>query len=113
MKSHALIGYNILKDKPSLALAAEIARGHHERWDGSGYPSHLKETEIPLAARITAVADVYDALRSRRPYKAPWDHPQTAEHIREQGGIHFDPSVVEAFFQVQEGFQEIFRKHAS
>ena len=113
MKSHALIGYNILKDKPSLALAAEIARGHHERWDGSGYPSHLKETEIPLAARITAVVDVYDALRSRRPYKAPWDHPRTAEHIREQGGIHFDPSVVEAFFQVQEGFQEIFRKHAS
>ena len=113
MKSHALMGYNILKDKPSLALAAEIARGHHERWDGGGYPSHLKGSEIPLSARITAVTDVYDALRSRRPYKAPWDHEAVTGHIRDQSGKHFDPEVVRAFLEVHREFEEIFRIHVS
>ena len=74
MKQHTSIGHEILKDSPSkfLALGAEIALGHHEKFDGTGYPSGLKGKEIPLEARIVAVADVFDALTSERPYKKAW-----------------------------------------
>ncbi|EHM09282.1 PAS domain S-box [Thermanaerovibrio velox DSM 12556] len=108
MKTHTVMGYNILKDKRSLSVAAEIALYHHERWDGSGYPYGLKETEIPLSARITAVADVYDALRSRRPYKEPMDHQRVVDYITANSGVHFDPSVVQAFMDVHLEMDQVF-----
>ncbi len=100
MKTHATIGYEILKDRLTLEMAAEIAYAHHERWDGGGYPRGLAGEDIPLCARILAVADVYDALRSRRPYKDPWPHDKTVELIREGGGSQFDARVAKAFLAV-------------
>lgn len=90
-----------------LALAENIAHYHHEKWDGTGYPSKLKGEAIPLSARIVALADVYDALRSQRPYKDPWPHEKTVELIRGESGKHFDPVIVEAFLCNQERFQQI------
>lgn len=99
MKQHANIGYEILKDSPSkfLALGAEIALGHHEKFDGSGYPSGLKGEEIPIEARIVAVADVFDALTSERPYKKAWSNDDAINFISEQSGKHFCPQCVRAF----------------
>ncbi|MCX7829177.1 MAG: PAS domain S-box protein [Thermanaerothrix sp.] len=111
MKTHTVMGYNISKDKKSLAMAAEIALYHHERWDGTGYPYGLKETEIPLSARITAVADVYDALRSRRPYKGPMEHRRVVDYITANSGVHFDPLVVRAFLDVHLEMDEVFRRN--
>ncbi|WP_295823654.1 HD domain-containing phosphohydrolase, partial [uncultured Deinococcus sp.] len=75
----------------------EVIRSHHERWDGSGYPDGLRGTAIPLAARIFAVCDVYDALTHVRPYKDAWTHDAAVAEIRAKSGTHFDPAVVEAF----------------
>ncbi len=99
IKAHPAIGYEILKDSPSkyLQLGAVIAYGHHEKFDGSGYPMRLSGEEIPLAARIVAVADVYDALTSVRPYKEAWTSFQAVHYINRQKGAHFCPSCVEAF----------------
>ena len=99
MKQHTSIGHEILKDSPSkfLALGAEIALGHHEKFDGTGYPSGLKGKEIPLEARIVAVADVFDALTSERPYKKAWTNQAAIDYITEQSGKHFDPECVTAF----------------
>jgi response regulator RpfG family c-di-GMP phosphodiesterase len=80
--------------------ALEIPYFHHERWDGSGYPQGLKGEQIPLAARIFAVADVWDALTSNRPYRPAWTREQARDYIREQSGMHFDPQVVELFLKV-------------
>jgi putative two-component system response regulator len=80
-----------------MKLAREIAIGHHERWDGTGYPLGLSGRAIPKAARIVAVADVYDALVSERPYKRAWSHDEAIEEILNQSGKQFDPEVVEAF----------------
>jgi len=105
MKTHAVRGWELLHraaqrmgDDGSLFLqyAMEIARHHHERWDGSGYPDGLAGTAIPLSARLMAVADVYDALISRRPYKEPMAHEDALRYIREGAGAHFDPAVVQA-----------------
>jgi HD-GYP domain-containing protein (c-di-GMP phosphodiesterase class II) len=85
-----------------LSLGAEIASGHHERWDGGGYPVGLAGTNIPLAARIVAVVDVFDALISERPYKKPWPRDKALDYIREQSGHQFDPCVVNAFLAVLE-----------
>lgn len=82
-----------------LQHAANIALYHHEKWDGSGYPSGLSGKDIPVQARITALSDVYDALLSKRPYKEPWPVEKCLDHIRAQSGIHFDPEIVEVFFQ--------------
>ena len=90
-----------------LSLAREICAYHHEKWDGSGYPYGLAGSQIPIAARIVAVADVYDALRSRRPYKEPMSHDAACEIIREGSGKHFDPDVVDAFFQCHTAFEKI------
>lgn len=99
VREHARIGYEILKDSPShyLQLGATIALSHHERFDGSGYPMGLAGTRIPLAARIVAVADVFDALTSARPYKRAWPVSAAVNYIRDRSGSHFDPDCVRAF----------------
>ena len=99
MEQHTACGYRILADSKSdlIRVAAEVAWCHHERWDGSGYPRGLAGTEIPLFARIAAVADVFDALTSERPYKQAWPPAQAAEHIAQNNGKHFDPACVSAF----------------
>jgi HD-GYP domain-containing protein (c-di-GMP phosphodiesterase class II) len=83
-----------------LRLALDIPYCHHEKWDGSGYPRGLKGAQIPLAARIFAVVDVWDALRSNRPYRPAWSEEKVHQHIRALAGTHFDPQVVEAFLQL-------------
>ena len=99
MQQHAEQGYEILRQarSPVLAVAAEIARAHHEKWDGSGYPQGLKGEAIPLLGRIVAVADVFDALTSPRPYKQAWPLAQAREYLEQNAGRHFDPRCVEAF----------------
>lgn len=99
MKRHARMGFDILdgSQSPFLQSAAVIALGHHEKFDGSGYPSGLKGDAIPLFARICAVADVLDALTSERPYKQAWDLERAAAYLREGAGSHLDPACVEVF----------------
>ena len=99
MKSHPVIGFQILQNSPSkyLHLGAEIALSHHEKYDGSGYPYGAKGDEIQLEARIVAVADVYDALTSRRPYKAAWSSENSLAYLTANSGKHFDPACVAAF----------------
>ena len=99
MRRHPRIGYDILKHSPSkyLKTGAVIALGHHERFDGEGYPEGLRADEIPIEARIVAVADVFDALVTRRPYKQAWPIERAFEHLRSQRGKHFDPACVDAF----------------
>ena len=98
MEKHTNYGYEILRDSESdlIRLAAEMAWSHHERWDGTGYPRGLKGEEIPLAGRIAAVADVCDALASKRPYKSAWEPHAVRAHLVENSGTHFDPTCVEA-----------------
>jgi putative two-component system response regulator len=99
MKSHTRIGAELLAGgrSPLLRLAREIACSHHERWDGTGYPDGLAGEAIPLAARIVAVADVFDALTHARPYKRAWPIEMAVDEIRTQSGRHFDPAVLQAF----------------
>ncbi|MCW2241917.1 MHYT domain-containing protein [Azospirillum canadense] len=99
MRQHATIGHRLLSGSglPMLDLAAEIAGSHHEKWDGSGYPAGLSGDAIPLSGRIVAVADVFDALLSPRPYKQPWPLPRIVAHLREQAGRQFDPHLVAVF----------------
>ena len=101
MKKHAAMGYELLKDSGSeiMQAGAEIALTHHEKFDGSGYPNGLKGEEIPIFARIVAVADVFDALTSDRPYKKAWDSKDAIELIKKNSGSHFDPECVEAFLK--------------
>jgi PAS domain S-box-containing protein len=116
MKSHTIIGSNILEGafSPYLNMGREIALGHHERWDGSGYPSGAKGEEIPLTARIMQLADVYDALRNVRPYKPPFDHAKAVAIICNGDGrtepSHFDPKVLSAFVSHSDRFNEIFEE---
>lgn len=100
MKLHAQIGHEILKDSSSLVLqtGAAIALGHHEKFDGSGYPQGLAGEAIPIFSRIVAVADVFDALTSERPYKKAWTLERAAEFLKDQSGTHFDPVCVDCFF---------------
>jgi putative two-component system response regulator len=99
MRTHAEIGASMLAGSPSplVQLGEEIARTHHERWDGSGYPAGLRGEEIPLVGRIVAICDVFDALRSRRPYKQSWTLDATLTEITAQRGRHFDPRLVDLF----------------
>ncbi|MFZ2268245.1 MAG: bacteriohemerythrin [Azonexus sp.] len=98
MKTHTEIGSRLLNGADRLIQTAkDIAACHHERWDGEGYPAGLKAEEIPLLARICAVADVFDALTSARPYKGPWPIEEAVEWVRQQAGSHFDPQVIAAF----------------
>jgi response regulator RpfG family c-di-GMP phosphodiesterase len=109
MKQHAAIGYKILSamTSPLLATAAEIAYTHHEKYDGSGYPRGLKGDEIPLFGRIVAVADVFDALTSARPYKRPWSVDEAADFLKAGRGAHFDPACVDAFLQDWDAVMQI------
>jgi HD-GYP domain-containing protein (c-di-GMP phosphodiesterase class II) len=118
MQTHTTIGADCLKKidqrlggSSFLQMAVEIALNHHERWDGNGYPGHLAGSEIPLSARIVAVADVYDALITKRVYKESFTHDQCVSVICEGAGKHFDPAVVDAFLQIQHRFREIARRH--
>jgi putative two-component system response regulator len=117
MKKHSEIGANMLemiqKEHPGnsfVIMGIEITRHHHEKWDGAGYPDGLKGHEIPLSARIMALVDAYDAMRSKRPYKQPYSHERTCKNIMQDSGTHFDPDVVDAFLRIESRFAEI---HAS
>jgi response regulator RpfG family c-di-GMP phosphodiesterase len=110
MKLHASIGHELLKGARSIYLieGAQIARTHHEKWDGSGYPSGLAGEEIPLSGRIVAIVDVFDALLSSRPYKKAWEPERVRDYIREQSGRHFDPALVDVFLENFDAFREYF-----
>ncbi len=101
MKGHAEIGYRILvgSDATPLKMAATIAHTHHEKWDGNGYPRGLKGEEIPLHGRIAAIADVFDALTSARPYKPAWKLDDALNLMRTNSGAHFDPTLIDVFFE--------------
>lgn len=120
MKTHTTLGGNAiayseenfqLHNNNFLLLARQIATGHHEKWDGNGYPKGLKSQEIPISARLMAVADVYDALISRRVYKEGFPHERVAELITEGRGKHFDPDIVDAFLAIQPEFLEIAQRY--
>ncbi len=100
MRKHPQIAYDLLSKITYLKSALDIPYCHHEKWDGTGYPRGLKGEEIPLYARIFAVADVYDALVSDRPYRKAWEKEKVLDYIREQSGKHFDPKVVDAFLEM-------------
>ena len=107
MQSHASIGGSILagSSSPLLQVAEQIALTHHERWDGSGYPAGLQGEAIPLGARITAICDVFDALRSKRVYKGRWTVEDTLAELKAQRGRHFDPALVDAFLELVPSFE--------
>jgi putative two-component system response regulator len=120
MKRHTTLGRDAIEraardvgaDLPFLRVAEQIVHGHHEKWDGSGYPQGLAGDAIPIPARLMALADVYDALISRRVYKAGMPHEQAAGIIFSGAGTHFDPDVVEAFRSQQQEFQWVARTYA-
>jgi HD-GYP domain-containing protein (c-di-GMP phosphodiesterase class II) len=103
MRTHPWIGYNMLSRLPSLVPVAEIVLAHHERWDGSGYPRRLKGEEIPLGARVFAVADSLDAMTTDRPYRRAVSFSAAKEEIQRESGRQFDPKVVQAFVSGAEG----------
>jgi PAS domain S-box-containing protein/putative nucleotidyltransferase with HDIG domain len=100
MREHPVYAYNLLSQIDFLRPALSIPHHHHEKWDGSGYPDGLKGKQIPLAARIFAIVDVFDALTSDRPYRPAWSKERAIDYIREQSGSQFDPKVVEAFMKL-------------
>jgi len=101
MKTHTVAGERIMGNKPFYQTARQIARSHHERWDGSGYPDGLKGASIPLAARIVTVADVFDALTHARPYKKPWSIEASLTEMERLSGKHFDPEILDVFLKMQ------------
>jgi len=120
MQTHTVIGGKCIEQIEQrlgksnfLQQAREIALYHHERWDGSGYPMGLSGEEIPLSARIVAIADVYDALTNIRPYKEAFPHELAVSLIRAEAGKHFDPRIVEVFLQIDSQFAEIARQYNS
>jgi putative two-component system response regulator len=100
MRKHPQLAYNMLYRVEYLRPALDIPYCHHERWDGAGYPRGLKGDAIPMAARLFAVVDVWDALTSNRPYRPAWSEKEALAYVREQSGKHFDPQVVDLFFRV-------------
>lgn len=100
MKLHPIYALTVLKDIPYLQPALDIPYCHHEKWDGTGYPRGLAGEEIPLAARMFALSDVYDALTSDRPYRKAWSHEKTLEYINQQTGLHFEPRLVVVFLEL-------------
>ena len=119
MKGHTAMGAKILGNSksPYLKMGAEIALNHHERWDGGGYPNGKRGEAIPLAARIMNICDIYDALRSKRPYKPAFDHLKTMDIITHGDGRtqpeHFDPVILAAFKQNHQSFRDIFEAYTA
>ncbi|MCX5997926.1 MAG: HD domain-containing protein [Chloroflexi bacterium] len=114
IQEHTTYAYELLSHIPYLKNALDIPYCHHEKWDGTGYPRRLKGTEIPLAARIFSVVDVYDALISDRPYRPAWPDDKALEYIKEKAGIDFDPAVVELFTKLADKDASLFaniKKH--
>jgi len=113
MKLHTVIGARILEgsDAEFIRMGETMSMCHHEKWDGSGYPNRLKGIEIPIAARIAAIADVFDALTSRRPYRKPFSVGESLAIIREGRESHFDPDVVDAFFAMQDEILAIKKQY--
>lgn len=113
MKTHAEIGAEILEsyDSDLMQVAALIARTHHERWDGSGYPAGLKGTDIPLYTRIVSVCDVFDALTSTRPYKEAWSSDKALQYLHSESGSHFDPEVVCCFTGIVDDVIALRQQH--
>jgi len=110
MRTHAEIGAKILsglKGSRLFELASSVAMTHHERWDGGGYPSGLVAEEIPLEGRIVAIADVFDALLSKRPYKKPWTVDDAMDLLQQEAGQHFDPSMVPVFIELRPELEKI------
>jgi putative two-component system response regulator len=109
MKQHTVMGATILKGSsvPFIRMGARIAIGHHEKWDGTGYPKGLKEREVPMEARITALVDVYDAVSNRRHYKESWPEEKVVEVIRKGRGMHFDPHLTDLFLTNLDLFRSI------
>ena len=120
MQEHTTYGYNTLRATESklgredsfLTVAKEIAYCHHEKWDGSGYPQGLVAEQIPIPARLMAVADVYDALISKRVYKQPFPHAKACEIMHQERGHHFDPVILDAFLAHQDDFRQIAFRYA-
>jgi putative two-component system response regulator len=114
MQSHATIGGEIIGEHGGgmLALARNIALTHHEKWDGSGYPEGLAGERIPLEGRIVAIADVFDALTSKRPYKAAWSEEEALDYLRKQKGQHFDPALVDLFIEQMPAIRKIRERWA-
>jgi len=110
IKTHTTLGAKMLSGSESvfLRMAESIALSHHEKWDGSGYPRGIKGDEIPLVGRICAVADVFDALSSERPYKKAWTFEETMGEIKKLKGTHFDPKLVEAFEDTAKAIKEVY-----
>jgi len=113
MKKHTVFGCDILKnaDSPYIRGGAAIARYHHEKYDGTGYPEGLKGEDIPLDARIVALADVFDALTSKRPYKRAWAFEDAVAYILDAKGTHFDPKAVDSFMEGIDRIVEIYNNH--
>ena len=113
MKSHAQKGYELLKtsDRPLLKMAATVALEHHEKWDGTGYPNGLKEEQISIYGRITAISDVFDALGSDRYYKKAWKDEDIFTFFKEEKGKHFDPELIDLFFKYQKEFLKIRERY--
>ena len=109
MRGHTTIGATILAGSPSplIRLAETIVLTHHERWDGSGYPAGLRGDEIPLAGRIAAICDVFDALLSKRPYKEGWSLEEALGEMEYLSGTHFDPGLIEVFLPIADSFAHI------
>jgi PAS domain S-box-containing protein len=120
MKTHNMVGEEILSSanhgashlETVIGMAIKIAGGHHEHWDGSGYPRGLKNEAIPLPARVMAIADVYDALVSKRVYKKSWPHKQAIEYIISNSGTQFDPIIVHAFVLEEDNLNEIAQEYS-
>jgi putative two-component system response regulator len=120
MKTHTTIGRDAIMtaekqlDSPTsfLRVAREIAWSHHEKWDGTGYPQGLSEDQTPVSGRLMALADVYDALISKRVYKSAFTHEKAVSIIQEGSGNHFDPAIVEAFLDISDRFREIAQKYS-
>lgn len=117
MSNHAQMGFDVLvnatkelSNHPLVKICAEIILNHHERWDGLGYPRGIKGSEIPVGARLMSVADVYDALVSRRPYKEPLPHEVAVSEILAGKGSQFDPDVVDAFMEIESSLPDLYDK---
>ena len=113
MRKHTLMGYEILRYGGSgiLQTAATVALTHHERWDGLGYPHGLKGEAIPLVGRVTAIADVFDALCHQRVYKEAWTIEEAWTYLKDHAGDLFDPKLVEVFFSIRPEIEDVLKKY--